>query len=435
MRPPPYAALVAPSLLLLPSHGFQLPPRRIAAAPTAGGSRLFSSPVAEESSAGAVREHPPTGDDDVPPPAAIASDPGPAAARPPPPPPPLPDMAAYSAGYKTAFSEVSCSLASPSSGSLPPDLVGTYYKCGPAMFSAGSLPPPRNSLVKPKQPPVPDGQDPGRMVSHPFEGDGAVLAVTFHGDGTHAAAADEGEGEEEGADTAGKATARFRYVRTNAFTNERKKGKKLYTGMEETRATGGAGGKGVGNDLPLPFYRHHLLPGLNKLRKNTSNTRAVYFGTKLLTLWSGGLPYKLDALALSTEGRTQLGGVVKREEAAMGARAVVDARKNRILFFGVDEESGSSSQLNLYEFNSKFQPIRDNGGVVQVPLPGLAMMYDFAVTENYAVFVQPVLKVNGMQYMLSKQPGKSIDLEGAPSVRERKRESTVGGVLCICVAC
>jgi hypothetical protein len=58
-----------------------------------------------------------------------------------------------------------------------------------------------------------------------------------------------------------------------------------------------------------------------------------------------------------------------------------------------DEEPGSSV-LNLYEFNSKFQPIGDNDGAVKVRLPGLAMIYDFAATENYAVFVQLVLGVN-----------------------------------------
>lgn len=45
-------------------------------------------------------------------------------------------MAAYSNGYKTVFNEISCALAEPSMGELPSDLVGTYYKCGPAMFSA-----------------------------------------------------------------------------------------------------------------------------------------------------------------------------------------------------------------------------------------------------------------------------------------------------------
>jgi len=324
-----------------------------------------------------------------------------------------PDMQAYSNGFKTVFNEVSCSLCTPTQGALPSDLIGTYYKCGPAMFSAGSLPPPKNSLVKPKQPPVPDGEDMSRMVLHPFEGDGAVLAMTFHG---HDKIETDDENTDDGTDivdTKGKVTTRFRYIRTNAFTNERKKGKKLYTGMESTRNNDNSGS--VGNDLSLPFYRHHLLNGLNKLRKNTSNTRAVYFGKKLLTLWAGGLPYKLDSLALSTDGRSQLGGIIKREENAMSSSAVIDSKRNRILFYGIDEEA-SGSTLNVYEFNSKFQPIKENDGTVQVKLPGLALVYDFGVTENFCVFVQPQLKVNGMQYMLNKEPGKSATLESQPSL-------------------
>lgn len=45
-------------------------------------------------------------------------------------------------------------------------------------------------------------------------------------------------------------------------------------------------------------------------------------------------------------------------------------------------------------------------------------MHDFAITENYAVFVQPTLKVNGMQYMLSKEPGKTLTMDVEPSVRK-----------------
>ena len=328
-------------------------------------------------------------------------------------PPSPPDMQAYSNGFKTVFNEVSCALSTPTEGTLPEDLIGTYYKSGPAMFSAGSLPPPKNSLVKPKQPPVPDGEDMSRMVLHPFEGDGAVLAMTFHGNGVIDTGDNNDDEPADIVDTKGKVTTRFRYVRTNAFTNERKKGKKLYTGMESTRTNDSSGS--VANDLNVPFYRHHLLNGLNKLRKNTSNTRAVYFGKRLLTMWAGGLPYKLDSLALSTDGRSQLGGIIKREESAMSSSALIDSKRNRILFYGIDEEANGST-LNIYEFNSKFQPIKENDGTVQLKLPGLALVYDFGVTENYCVFVQPQLKVNGMQYMLNKEPGKSATMENQSSV-------------------
>jgi carotenoid cleavage dioxygenase-like enzyme len=56
-----------------------------------------------------------------------------------------PDMKAFASGYKTAFQEVPFNLCKPSSGEVPADLVGTYFRCGPAMFSAGSVPPPPNS--------------------------------------------------------------------------------------------------------------------------------------------------------------------------------------------------------------------------------------------------------------------------------------------------
>ena len=412
----PYAAFVLGASALL-CHGFQLPSslsQRTILLQNNSNPKFtrLSSSVTEESSMGTAAQE----EEDQQQPESTTS----TTQRQSPPQPP--DMLAYSNGYKTVFTEISCELSTPTYGSLPPDLIGTYYKCGPAMFSAGSLSPPKNSFVKPKQPPVEDGVDASRMVSHPFEGDGAVLAITFHGDNRHVN--EEGEesnvddDDEPKVDTAGKMTTRYRYVRTNAFTNERKKGRKLYTGMESTRSTPNLP---VENDITLPFYRHHLLSGLNKNRKNTSNTRTVYFGKKLLTLWSGGLPYKLDSLALSTDGRTQLGGVIKREDSSMSSKAIIDSKKNRILFFGIDEES-SSSQLNLYEFNSKFQPIKDNDGLVQVKLPGLALVYDFGITNNYAVFVQSMLKVNGMQYMVSKEPGKSVTLlDGEPSVRKKKK--------------
>merc|ERR1712071_343224 len=62
----------------------------------------------------------------------------------------LPDMEAYASGYSTVFEELPASLCQPTFGKIPADLVGTYYRSGPAMFSAGSLPPPKLSLVKPK---------------------------------------------------------------------------------------------------------------------------------------------------------------------------------------------------------------------------------------------------------------------------------------------
>ena len=306
----------------------------------------------------------------------------------------LPDMEAYSSGYSTVFDELPCKECSPSQGSIPKDLIGTYYRCGPAMFSAGSIVPPKTSILQPKSPPVPDGQDPERMVKHPFEGDGAVLGVTFTGGET--------------------AVSRFRYVRTNAFNNERCKGQRQYKAMDSTRELGPAAGAGLGNEAPLPLFRHHLQPGLNKNRKNTSNTRAIFWAKRLITLWEGGLPYKLDSLALSTEGRSQLGGVLK-ESTALGAKGAYDSIKDRMLFYA-NKQDAKSSELTVYEFDTKFRLVPEEEGVVVTNLPGFGVFSDFAVTENYSVFVQPPITANGVQFMLSKEPGKTLSIENGASV-------------------
>lgn len=304
-----------------------------------------------------------------------------------------PDMQAYSSAYRTVFNELPFKECKPSEGTIPDDLVGSYYRSGPAMFTAGSILPPKQSAVQPKVKPVPDGNDPERMVLHPFEGDGAVLGVTFAGTGT--------------------AVARFRFVRTAGFTNERKKGRRLYLSMDSTREIGPEAAAGLGNDLTLPLYRHHLQPGLNKFRKNTSNTRSFYWGKRLITLWEGGLPYKLDALALSTEGRSQLGGVLKETD-PFGGKGVIDSKKNRALFYS-NIQGPKSSDLTVYEFNANFRLVEEQRGKVETSLPGFAMISDFCATENYAVFVQPNAVANGMQFMFTKEPGKVISIEKGPS--------------------
>jgi all-trans-8'-apo-beta-carotenal 15,15'-oxygenase len=307
-----------------------------------------------------------------------------------------PDMKAYAAGYTTVFEELpfrvydSKEVNDGVSNALPSDLVGTYYKSGPAMFSAGSIVPPKKSIVQPKQQPVPDGEDADRMVKHPFEGDGGILGVTFNGDGT--------------------AVARYRFVRTSALTKERKKGKKLYSGMENTREGGSSVGGGQGNDFPVPMYKHHLQPGLNQNRKNTSNTRAVYWSKKLLTLWEGGLPYKLDALGLSTEGKSQLGGILNEGDPFSG-KVVYDSKKERVLSYSNKQGSGAS-MLTLFEFNAKFRVASQ----VEHKLPGMAIISDFAATDRYALFVQPPVAANGMQFMMSKEPLKALKVEQGEAV-------------------
>lgn len=306
-----------------------------------------------------------------------------------------PDMKAYAAGYKTVFDEVSWRTCKPSVGEIPTDLLGSYYKSGPAMFSAGSLYPPQSALVKPKQRPVSDNEIPERMVRHPFEGDGGILGVTFSGDGS--------------------AVARYRYVRTMGLFKECKVGRKRYTGMEATREIGADCAGGLGNsDWQLPLFRHHLLPGLNKMRKNTSNTRPIYWGKRLMNLWEGGQPFKMDAVSLQTEGKSMLGGAIKKEDKPFGSKMVYDSVKNRALFYGI-EQGAQVSEITVYEFDERFRLVGDKAGRYSADVPGCAILNDMTATENFAIFVQPPLTAN-LQFVVTRDPGKNLKLGDGPSM-------------------
>ena len=66
------------------------------------------------------------------------------------------DYKAYGNGYKTVFSELPYGSCEPSVGSIPSDLKGSYFRAGPAMFSAGSIAPPKTSIIQPRDgPPIP----------------------------------------------------------------------------------------------------------------------------------------------------------------------------------------------------------------------------------------------------------------------------------------
>mmetsp|Transcript_10379 Transcript_10379/g.14942 ORF Transcript_10379/g.14942 Transcript_10379/m.14942 type:complete len:683 (+) Transcript_10379:87-2135(+) len=324
----------------------------------------------------------------------------------------LPDMEAFSNGFCTIREEIPFERVAADTivGQIPKDLKGTYYKAGPAMFTAGSLPPPINSAVKPKNTAPLDGQDTNRMVKHPFEADGAIFAITFsHGE------EDEDEPKNKSSDLEVDVAYRYRYVRTLGLEKERKKGTRIYDAMDATRSSGN---RMNSNDYPLPLFRHHLQPGLNKQRKNTSNTRVIHWAQKLLSLWDGGLPYKLCSLSLSTEGKSQLGKGVLQSDAALSSKFAHDAKNKRIVFYGTTSNNiGSSSTISIYEFNSKFRLIPQVEGGEAAPqewkLPEYALIQDgFALTDSWYVFIQPPVVLNQLQYMMSnKDPAKSISID------------------------
>merc|ERR1712003_142415 len=97
---------------------------------------------------------------------------------------------------------------------------------------------------------------------------------------------------------------------------------------------------------------------------------------------------------------------------------VIDPLKERAIMYRLRQDS-KSSQLTVFEFNNNFRLVDegevDEKGKQSMDLPGLAILSDMAVTENYALFVQPVVSTT-MQFMFTKEPGKGISVQNEPAL-------------------
>ena len=234
--------------------------------------------------------------------------------------------------------------------SLPADLIGTYYRNGPGQFEVG-----------------------GEKVLHPFDADGMVSAATFNG--------------------AGSCFFRNRFVRTQGFQQERRAGKMLYPGQ-------------FGN--PKPFWAG------GGTAKNVANTNVIYWGGRLMALWEGGQPHKLDPLSLGTAGATDLADVVPKGK-SMTAHPRYDANTGRLVAYGYTPNPLTGTALRIFEFDPSF---RLKGTVSEYKVPGVfGLFHDCAVTRNYIVFTASPqslgdLKRAGLDFLLGRRAlAESIEFD------------------------
>jgi all-trans-8'-apo-beta-carotenal 15,15'-oxygenase len=242
-------------------------------------------------------------------------------------------------------------------GVIPAELVGTLYRNGPGRLERG-----------------------GQWLHHPFDGDGMITALRFAG---------------------GKAELRNRFVRTEGWLAEEKAGKLLYRGVFGTQKPGGP----VANAFDLRL-------------KNIANTHVVRLGDQLLALWEAAEPHALDPDTLETRGLSLLDGVLKPGE-AFSAHPRFDPGHHgapRMVTFGV--KSGPRSTIRLMEFATEDDPSsgiqagqllserRDSFG-------GFAFLHDFAITPNWAVFLQNAIAFNPLPFVLG-QKGAAQCLQSQP---------------------
>ena len=253
----------------------------------------------------------------------------------------------WASAFRNVGQELSNVPLKASKGTIPADLKGTLYRNGPGRLERG-----------------------GQWVHHPFDGDGMITALRFEQGGLNLT---------------------NRFVRTECWLAEEKAGKPLYRGVFGTQKPGG------------------LLANAFDVRlKNIANTHVVKLGDELLALWEASSPHALDPATLDTKGISLLDGVLKPGE-AFSAHPRFDPGhhgEERMVTFGV--KSGPRSTIRLMEFAVADDPAH---GVKAGQLlsqrsdsfNGFAFLHDFAITPNWAVFLQNAIAFNPLPFLLGQK--------------------------------
>ena len=227
-------------------------------------------------------------------------------------------------------------------GSIPKQISGTFYRNGPGLLERG-----------------------GKWVHHPFDGDGMIAAFKFEN---------------------GKIKLTNRFVRTKEWKEEEKSKKFLYRGVFGTQKEGG------------------LLANAFDVRlKNIANTHVIKLGNDLLALWEASSPYSINPITLETNGISSLNGVLKKGE-AFSAHPRFDPghhEKERMVTFGVN--TGPKSTIRLMEFSNEGEKAGSLLSDRKDSFNGFAFLHDFAITPNWAIFLQNAISFNPLPFLLGQK--------------------------------
>lgn len=240
------------------------------------------------------------------------------------------------------------------SGELPPSLSGTLYRNGAGRFERG-----------------------GVHYGHAFDGDGHVCRIALRG---------------------GRAFYRNRFVRTDAFVAEERAGRILWRGFG-TQKPGGL----AANLLRLRF-------------KNAANTNVIAHAGRLLALWEGGAPHRLDPHTLATLGTEDFDGQLRNPFDPLSrwsspllpfsAHPSIDAVSGELINFGL--ALGHPSRLILYRIAAD--------GRMAAPeiheLDRFSFVHDIAVTERWICVLLPYADFDIARALLGlSSPVASLELD------------------------
>ena len=118
--------------------------------------------------------------------------------------------------------------------------------------------------------------------------------------------------------------------------------------------------------------------GMPRLENTTSAVSLIYHAGKLLSLGEFGYPYEIDPSDLSTKGVYTFDDKLVT---SMTAHPRIDPLTGELVFFGYNFVK---PYVTYYRANAAGQVLQ----VESIETQGPTMMHDFAVTENYVVFME-----------------------------------------------
>jgi all-trans-8'-apo-beta-carotenal 15,15'-oxygenase len=262
------------------------------------------------------------------------------------------DRADWASAFRNVGVELTAVPLIAARGEIPADLLGTLYRNGPGRLERG-----------------------GQWLHHPFDGDGMIAALRF---------------SEEGV------TLTNRFVRTEGWLAEEEADRFLYRGVFGSQKPGGP-----------------LANAFDVRLKNIANTHVVRLGDQLLALWEAAEPHALDPETLETRGLTRLDGLLKAGE-AFSAHPRFDPGHHgapRMVTFGV--RTGPRSTIRLMEFVSEGPEAGTLLSDSSHSFGGFAFLHDFAITPNWAVFLQNAVSFNPLPFVLGRK-GAAQCLQSQP---------------------
>ena len=263
----------------------------------------------------------------------------------------------WASAFVNVEQELTDVALSPVRGSVPVELRGTFYRNGPGRLERD-----------------------GHRVHHPFDGDGMIAAMRFDN---------------------GRVQLTNRFVRTEGWLAEEKADKVLYRGVFGSQKPGGR----LANAFDLRL-------------KNIANTNVVRLGDQLLALWEAAEPHALDPESLETRGLSRLDGVLKKGEAFSAHPRFDPGHHGRpcMVTFGV--KTGPRSTIRLMEFATDGL---DAGALLHDrsdSFPGFAFLHDFAITANWALFLQNAIAFNPLPFVTGEK-GAAQCLQSKPGGKGR----------------